>query len=217
MVQAQYGHDGDLEVQGNVSRDAGARPPDRSPLARHALREARRRHRAAFPDPSGARVARLVAWLSARSWVTSRRPSGLVTLGCPEVKLLLDTHIWVWSHVRARSAHQAGGGGARGAGNELWLSPISVWEFLVLVERVARVVLKTHARRVGRSGAGRGRPCARRRSIAKWRCAAGRCKVPHQDPADRFLAATADVYGLTLVTADEHLLKGRGFAKLANR
>jgi PIN domain nuclease of toxin-antitoxin system len=42
-------------------------------------------------------------------------------------------------------------------------------------------------------------------------------KVPHQDPADRFLAATAEVYDLTLVTDDEHLLKGRGFARLANR
>ena len=41
--------------------------------------------------------------------------------------------------------------------------------------------------------------------------------VPHQDPADRFLAATAEVYELTLVTDDANLLKGRGFSKLANR
>ena len=38
-----------------------------------------------------------------------------------------------------------------------------------------------------------------------------------EDPADRFLAATADVYDLTLVTADERLLRGKGFRTLANR
>ena len=32
-------------------------------------------------------------------------------------------------------------------------------------------------------------------------------ELPHRDPADRFLAATALVYELTLVTADERLLK----------
>ena len=42
-------------------------------------------------------------------------------------------------------------------------------------------------------------------------------KVPNQDPADRFIAATAAVHDLTLVTDDAHLLKGRGYAKLPNR
>jgi len=35
--------------------------------------------------------------------------------------------------------------------------------------------------------------------------------------SDRFLAATAEVYELTLVTADERLLRGKGFRTLANR
>ena len=39
----------------------------------------------------------------------------------------------------------------------------------------------------------------------------------HQDPADRFLAASAMVYGLTLVTSDKNLLEGTGYAMLANR
>ena len=38
----------------------------------------------------------------------------------------------------------------------------------------------------------------------------------HQDRADRFLAATALVYDLTLVTADERLLRARRIASLAN-
>lgn len=40
---------------------------------------------------------------------------------------------------------------------------------------------------------------------------------PHGDPADHFLAATSKVLGLTLVTADEHLLHLPGIHVLANR
>jgi PIN domain nuclease of toxin-antitoxin system len=32
-------------------------------------------------------------------------------------------------------------------------------------------------------------------------------QLPHQDPADRFIAATAIEYAFPLITADEHLLK----------
>jgi PIN domain nuclease of toxin-antitoxin system len=42
-------------------------------------------------------------------------------------------------------------------------------------------------------------------------------RVEHDDPADRFLAATAQVDELTLVTADERLLRGKGFRTLASR
>jgi PIN domain nuclease of toxin-antitoxin system len=41
--------------------------------------------------------------------------------------------------------------------------------------------------------------------------------LTHQDPADRFLAATACVLGLTLVTADERLLGCTEYEVLANR
>jgi PIN domain nuclease of toxin-antitoxin system len=41
--------------------------------------------------------------------------------------------------------------------------------------------------------------------------------LSHQDPADRFLAATAAVLGLTLVTADQRLLGLGNIATLANR
>ena len=38
----------------------------------------------------------------------------------------------------------------------------------------------------------------------------------HEDPADRILAATAYVMGLTLVTADERLLRHVDYAVLPN-
>ena len=44
-----------------------------------------------------------------------------------------------------------------------------------------------------------------------------RLVLPHHDPVDRFLAASAKVYGLTLVTADERLLGSDEFSVLANR
>ena len=41
--------------------------------------------------------------------------------------------------------------------------------------------------------------------------------LPHADPADRFLAATAKVLKLTLLTADHRLLGLGEIASLANR
>ena len=41
--------------------------------------------------------------------------------------------------------------------------------------------------------------------------------LPHNDPADGFIAATAKIFGLTLVTADEQLAKLRDIAVLPNR
>ncbi len=40
--------------------------------------------------------------------------------------------------------------------------------------------------------------------------------MPHNDPVDRLIAATARYYELRLVTADERLLRGSGFLTLAN-
>ena len=42
-------------------------------------------------------------------------------------------------------------------------------------------------------------------------------RLEHQDPADRFLAATAKVFGLKLVTADAHLLRCPDIEVLPNR
>lgn len=41
--------------------------------------------------------------------------------------------------------------------------------------------------------------------------------VVHEDPADRFIAASAIVYELTLVTSDRRLLASSQYRALANR
>jgi len=46
---------------------------------------------------------------------------------------------------------------------------------------------------------------------------AGRLKLLHHDPADHFLAATARVFGLTLITADDRLRRAGNVRVLVNR
>ena len=41
-------------------------------------------------------------------------------------------------------------------------------------------------------------------------------QLPHRDPVDRLLAATARTFDLTLVTADRRLLQGSGFSTVPN-
>jgi PIN domain nuclease of toxin-antitoxin system len=131
------------------------------------------------------------------------------------VKLLLDTHIWIWSQVEPARLTPAVRAALQAAEAELWLSPISVWEFLLLVER-GRIALTIDPDAwLERAWTGAAwHEAALNREVARR---SRTVKVPHQDPADRFIAATAEVYELTLVTDDVNLLKGKGFAKLANR
>lgn len=42
-------------------------------------------------------------------------------------------------------------------------------------------------------------------------------QLPHRDPGDAFLLATARVYDLTLVTSDERLIRAKEFSVLVNR
>lgn len=133
------------------------------------------------------------------------------------MNLLLDTHIWVWSHVAPERLTKRVTAALLDRGNELWLSPISVWEFLLLAER-GRVRTRTGETPAEWIDAALARTPMR--DAALTRAVALRSRtvtLGHADPADRFLAATADVYELTLVTADERLSKGKGFRTLANR
>jgi PIN domain nuclease of toxin-antitoxin system len=131
------------------------------------------------------------------------------------VKLLLDTHIWIWSLVAPERLTPKVAAALTAESTEIWLSPISVWELLLLVER-GRMTLEigTEAWLDAAFSSAAIREAPINREVARR---SRTVKVPHQDPADRFLAATAQVYDLTLVTDDEQLLKGRGFAKLSNR
>jgi PIN domain nuclease of toxin-antitoxin system len=101
----------------------------------------------------------------------------------------------------------------RDRNNELWLSPVSTWEALLLN---AKSRIRLHGDLAGWLA----RATAHLREAPLTHeivLAAQQLPLPHPDPADRFLAATAQVLGLTLVTADERLLGLGEIKTLANR
>ncbi|MBI4953770.1 MAG: type II toxin-antitoxin system VapC family toxin [Myxococcales bacterium] len=131
------------------------------------------------------------------------------------MKLLLDTHVWLWAHLEPAKLAPRVAAALVAPTNELWLSPISIWEVLLLIER-GRVVVRGDPRAWVEAAWARApmQEAVLTRAVAERSRAV---RVAHQDPADRFLAASAEVYDLTLVTDDENLLCGTGYRRLANR
>ena len=130
------------------------------------------------------------------------------------MKLLLDTHIWLWSLLAPDRLAPQVAAVLEARSSEKWLSPISVWEALVLAER-GRLVLEPDPVSWVRHQLVR--LPFRRASLTHEVAVQSRLiDLAHGDPADRFLAATARVYGLTLVTADERLLRSTSVPTLAN-
>jgi PIN domain nuclease of toxin-antitoxin system len=130
------------------------------------------------------------------------------------MKLLLDTHIWIWAVDRPEKLNRKVQRELQKAGNELYLSPVSIWEAHLLARR-------------GRLRIGQ--------SISHWvddvlakvplqeapfnfavAVAASGITLPESDLGDVFLAATASVFDLMLVTADPQLLACRWLKTLAN-
>jgi PIN domain nuclease of toxin-antitoxin system len=130
------------------------------------------------------------------------------------VRLLLDTHIWIWAVGERRRLSQTVLRELDDPRNEVYLSPISIWEAgwnerrgrwrarpdfptwlrIALTERPILEAPLTFA--VGDEAAG--------------------IELAQPDAGDTFLAATARVYGLTLVTTDPQLLACSWLKTLAN-
>ena len=131
------------------------------------------------------------------------------------MKLLLDTHIWLWGLLEPERLVPAVRTALQAPENELWLSPISVWEALVLIERGRLTVAGSVAdwiERMVQALPRRAAPVTHEIAIISRQL-----NLAHQDPADRFIAATAQAMNLTLVTADERLLQSTEYAVLANK
>jgi PIN domain nuclease of toxin-antitoxin system len=129
------------------------------------------------------------------------------------LKLLLDTHIWLWSlhdptRLGKRVLHEL-----KSPENELWLSPISTWEALTLNAKKRIQLPADLAQWVAQATA----PLREAPLTHEIALAARLLALPHNDPADRFLAATAQLLRLTLVTADANLLGLGDISTLANR
>jgi PIN domain nuclease of toxin-antitoxin system len=131
------------------------------------------------------------------------------------MKLLLDTHIWVWSALdRARLSRRLITA-LENPENELWLSPMSLWEVLTLGEK-KRLTLHPNPQAWIANTLD---AIPMREAPVTYRVAeeTARVQLPHRDPADLLLVATARVFDLTLVTADQQLVSARQVSVLSNR
>jgi PIN domain nuclease of toxin-antitoxin system len=131
------------------------------------------------------------------------------------MKLLLDTHIWLWSVLEPERLPGRVAKEIQDGENQLWLSPISVWE-LIMLWRKGRMVPGEDIETWTTNALG-ALPLQEAPVTYEVARETSRLRMANRDPADRFLLATARVFELTLVTADEHLLKSREVPVLANR
>jgi PIN domain nuclease of toxin-antitoxin system len=119
------------------------------------------------------------------------------------LKLLLDTHVWLWAlHDPSRLSHRVRDV-LKNPANELWLSPVSTWEALLLNAK-GRIRLPANLSEWLTAATAPLREAPLTHEIV---LIAQELPLPQRDPADRFLAATAQLMDLTLVTADDSLLR----------
>lgn len=130
------------------------------------------------------------------------------------MRLLLDTHIWLWALLEPARLASAVAAALEDPANELWLSPVSVWETLLLAERGRLELDAAPAHWIERR---LNRVPMREAPLTREVAVLSRSLDLHQDPADRFIAATAVVYGLVLVTADDRLRASDGYEVLPPR
>jgi PIN domain nuclease of toxin-antitoxin system len=121
------------------------------------------------------------------------------------VKLLLDTHVWIWSLTTPDRIPAKVRRVLEKHGQELWLSPVSAWELALLVEK-GRVTVEGHLEAWLPKAVARFQEAPVSHDIA---AAFADIRLPHGDPADRLLLATARVLHLTLVTADQRLIDAK--------
>jgi len=131
------------------------------------------------------------------------------------VKLLLDTHIWLWSTLEPERLSRRVDKALADPANELWLSPISVGELIVLLRKGRLTLPNDVAAWVAKTI--QDLQLTEAPFTVEVALAIASINFPHGDPADHFLTATAKVLDLTLVTADEHLINLPGIQGLSNR
>jgi len=132
------------------------------------------------------------------------------------MNLLLDTHIWIWSvGERKRLASRVLKELAKEE-NQLWLSPISIWEVQFLY-RKRRIELEGMDVETWTRRALEIRPMNEATLTIDVALEIPKLSLTHADPGDQFLVATAKVFGLILVTADVQLSRCTDISVLPNR
>lgn len=125
------------------------------------------------------------------------------------MKLLLDTHILFWSLSEEQTKIPLSMLEALDdESNRLWVSSISPWEILMLAQKkkieiddsdpgmwIRKILSLTPIQEA---------PINHEVAIKSREI-----ELPHQDPADRFIMATALVYDLVLMTIDQKLINSK--------
>ena len=128
------------------------------------------------------------------------------------MRLLLDTHVWLWAVGAPGKLGKSARAAIEDAANERWISPISIWEVLLLAEKQRIELNKNPDDWIADA---RQDLALREAPITGEVALATRTiRLPHGDPADAFIAASAKVYELTLVTADRNLRAVKGISVL---
>ncbi len=131
------------------------------------------------------------------------------------MRLLLDTHIWLWGMFETERLSANLTRVLADSANEKWLSPLSILEFYNLVAKRRIAIEKEFGVWVSESiGIAGFHEATLTNQVA---LEAARFILPHGDPIDRLLVATARAYELTLVTADRNLITAGAVDTLANR
>jgi PIN domain nuclease of toxin-antitoxin system len=130
------------------------------------------------------------------------------------MRLLLDTHIWLWSvlepHKLSSEVHRC----ISDNENDRFLSPVSIWEAILLLEKRRIEIDQDFGEWFEQSQ----EEFDLQEASLDWKVVHEMrfMMLAYKDPGDRFLAATARAYDLTLVTADERLLSMPGLKTLSN-
>lgn len=120
------------------------------------------------------------------------------------MKLLLDTHIWIWSIESSQRLSRPVRRELQKSSNELYLSPISIWEAHHIAMRGKLRLKQTFSQWL--DGALTQTPLREAPFIWAAGSAAASINLPQSDLGDILLAATALAFDLTLVTSDSQLL-----------
>ena len=120
------------------------------------------------------------------------------------MKLLLDTHIWIWAVHTPEKLGRRVRRELQRRQNELYLSPVSIWEAHHLEQR-KRLRIKQGFAAWLEAVLARS-PLREAPFTFAVAAAASKIHLPQSDLGDTFLAATALVFDLTLVTTDCQLL-----------
>ncbi len=121
------------------------------------------------------------------------------------MRFLLDTHIWIWYVLGSADLPASLRSALDDAIGRCWLAPISLWETLLLVRKGRVRIHGAYQDWVDQAL----ETVPMREAVFNFEVArkVDTLTLPHGDPADHFIAATALVYGHTLVTLDQNLVE----------